>query len=205
MTDRPALQHDTLGALELGDVPSGLWALDSLVKEAEVVVVFAGDIDPGRFLILFAGDVASCEAALTKAIAESGRDVVETLLLPQAHERLRAALHGQLASLADGQELALGIVQCHTPTSTLAAIDRALKAADTGLLRLRFASELAGQGHAVLCGEQYDIEAALEAAAQGAPAGVVVRTRQISRPATETLQAAIQRGAGARSVMPLEP
>ncbi len=202
-----ATDHDTLAAIELVSVPAGLVALDALVKEAPVEIVFAGDIDPGRFLVLFAGDVASCEAALRRGADEVAGEVTETLLLPQAHERLRAALHGTLATpdaIADREE-SIGILQCHTPIATLAAVDRALKAAETRLTRLRFATELAGQGHAVLAGDQHDVEEALAAARDGAATGVVVQTRRIPRPARETLDAAAQRGAGARTLRPLDP
>jgi microcompartment protein CcmL/EutN len=202
-----ATEHDTLAAIELISVPAGLCALDALVKEAPVHVIFAGDIDPGRFLVVFGGDVASCEAALQRAASDLAGEVTETLLLPYAHEGLRAALHGELTTSAAAQDRqdALGILQCHTPIATLAAVDRALKVAETRLLRLRFASELAGQGHAVLTGDQHDVEAALQAAESGAPSGTVVLTRRIARPAIETCDAAAQRKNGARGLSPLEP
>ncbi|MBI5608357.1 MAG: BMC domain-containing protein [Deltaproteobacteria bacterium] len=202
-----ATEHDTLAAIELISVPAGLCALDALVKEAPVHVIFAGDIDPGRFLVVFGGDVASCEASLQRGAAEVPGEVTETLLLPFAHERLRAALHGHLLTSAEAQtrQDALGILQCHTPIAILAAVDRALKAAETQLLRLRFATELGGQGHAVLAGDQHDIEAALIAAETGAPAGTVVQTRRLARPAVETCDAAAQRLGGARALSPLEP
>lgn len=202
-----ATAHDTLAAIELVSVPAGLCALDALVKQAPVEVIFAGDIDPGRFLVIFCGDVASCEAALQRGADEVPGEVTETLLLPLAHERLRGALHGDLQTLAEVGERqdALGVLQCHTPISTLAAVDRALKAAETWVLRLRFATELAGQGHAVLCGDQHDIEEALSAAQHGGPAGTVVHTRRIARPAPETCDAAAQRRAPSRVLAPLEP
>lgn len=202
-----ATAHDTLAAIELVSVPAGLVALDALVKEAVVELVFAGDIDPSRFLVVFGGDVASCEAALRRAVQEVAGEVTETLLLPQAHERLRAALHGQLATaqeVADRQE-SLGILQCHTPISTIAAVDRALKAAEAQLLRLRFATELGGQGHAVLSGDQHDVEACLQAAVDGAAAGVVVLARRIARPAAEVYLAAAQRRVAPRALAALEP
>lgn len=186
-------------------MPAGLCALDTLVKEAEVTVYFAGDIDPGRFLIVFGGDLAGSETALARATLDAGRDVVESLLLPFAHARLRAALVGELSSEAATEGLSLGILQCHSPTSILAAVDRALKAAEVSVVRLRFASELAGQGHCVLCGDQHDVEAALSAAETGAPAGVVVRSRRIARPAPEVYAAAAQREPCPRRLRPLEP
>lgn len=202
-----ATAHDTLAAIELVSVPAGLVALDALVKEAPVDVVFAGDIDPGRFLVVFGGDVASCEAALQRAAAEVAGEVTETLLLAQAHDRLRAALHGQSAGADDAEDRqdALGILQCHTPIATIAAVDRALKAADTRVMRLRFATELAGQGHAVLCGDQHDVDASLQAASDGAAPGVVVLTRRIARPAAEVYVAAAQRRGSHRALSALEP
>ncbi len=195
-----------LAGLDLLHVPAGLAALDAACKEAPVRVLFAGDIDPGRFLLIFAGDLASVEAALHKAIGVSADALLESLLLPQAHAHLHAALRGTLADAGAilRAEHALGTLHAHTPLTLLAAIDRALKVADVSLLRLRMASELAGQGHAVLAGEQSDVEAAIEAAQTGLPSGVVLQTRLIARPAPEVVAAAMQRPAGARSLRPLD-
>ena len=195
-----------LAGLDLLHVPAGLAALDAVCKEAQVAVLFAGDIDPGRFLLIFTGDLAAVEASLHKGVAEAGDALLESLLLPQAHDSLHAALHGQFADsqgvLRD--ELALGTLHAHTPLALLAALDRALKVADVSLLRLRLASELAGQGHAVLAGEQFDVEAALHAAQSGMPAGVVLQARLIARPASEVVAAALQRPLGPRTLRPLD-
>ncbi len=197
---------DTLAALELRSLPAGLAVLDALVKEVEVSLRFAGDVDPSRFLLVFEGDLASVEVGLERAIEVGGGDVLESLLLPRAHAALRGALAGQLTAPAGpaGEEQAIGVLQCHTIIATLAATDRALKSAEVALLRLRLATELAGQGHAVVCGEQYDVEAALEAASREAGAGVVVETRLIPRAAVETFTAAGQRPLGHRALRPLE-
>lgn len=197
---------DTLAALELRSLPAGLAVLDALVKEVEVQLRFSGDIDPSRFLIVFEGDLASVEVGLERAVEVGDRDVLESLLLPRAHAALRAGLVGALTppEIPAGQEQAIGVIQCHTVIATLAATDRALKSADVALLRLRLATELAGQGHAVLCGEHYDVEAALAAAMTEAGVGVVVETRLIPRAAVETFAAAAQRPLGQRGLRPLD-
>jgi len=197
---------DTLAALELRSVPAGLVALDALVKEVEVALRFAGDVDPSRFLLIFEGDLASVELGLARAIEVGGQDVLESLLLPRAHALLRAALVGDFTPPSEPatDELSIGVVQCHTVISTLAAADRALKAAEVSLLRLRVATELAGQGHVVVSGEQYDVEAALACAQDDAGAGVVVETRLIARAAVETFSAAAQRPSGPRPLRPLD-
>lgn len=196
-----------LAGLDLLHVPAGLATLDAVCKEARVELLLAGDIDPGRFLIVFGGDLADVEVALGKGIAAGADALLESLLLPYAHDQLLAALRGTYAS-ADrvlAEEHALGTLHGHTPLTVLAAVDRALKAADVGMLRLRLASELAGQGHAVFAGQQEDVEAALLAANGGLPSGVVLQTRVIARPAPEVVAAACQRRTGPRTVRALEP
>ncbi len=187
-------------------MPSGLFALDALVKEADVTVRFAGDVDPSRFLIVIDGDLASVESALARVVDVGADDLLETLLLPRAHAALRAAVAGTFTPPEGpaSEEHAVGALQCHTVISTLAATDRALKSAEVALLRLRFATDLAGQGHAVVSGEQYDVEAALEAASTGAGAGVRVETRLIPRATAVTFAAAAQRRPGARPLRPLD-
>ena len=198
---------ETLAAVELSHVPAGFVALDGLSKEADVDVLFAGDVDPGRFLIVFRGDLGAVEVALRRSIEVAGADLAESLLLPNAHHGLRAALRGVTAQgdAARTAQYSIGVLQAHTVIAILAATDRALKAADVELLRLRFATELGGSGHCVFVGEQDDVEAALAAGTAGTPPGIVVIARRIARPADAVYIAAVQRGAGSRALRPLDP
>jgi len=202
----PDVTFDTIAAIELRTVPSGLATLDGLVKQARVRIRFAGDIDPSRFLVVFDGPLGDVEEALDRAIEIGAGDTLETLLLPRAHPRLRAGLSGELTPIEGpaNDEWTLGALQCHTVISTLAAVDRALKAADVVLLRLRVATDLAGQGHAVLAGEQFETEAALYAARETADTGVAVETRLIPRAAAQTFVAAGQRRLGPHRIKPLD-
>ena len=197
----------SIAAVELRSVPAGLAVLDALVKEAVVRIRHAGDIDPGRWLILFDGPLADIEVALERAIAVGGDDLLESLLLPAAHASLRAALGGEIVATSGiaAQEGSLGALECHTVLATIAAADRALKAADVTLLRLRLATHIAGTGHAVVVGDHDAVDAALSAARSDAEVGVEVRTRLIARAAHETVAAAGQRTAASRGLMPFDP
>ncbi len=187
-------------------MPAGLAVLDALIKAAHVHIRMASDIDPGRWLIIFDGPLGDVEEALAKGVEVGGADLLESLLLPAAHAALRAALRGDLvASTPFGAaEATLGALECHTVLATLAATDRALKAAEVSLLRLRLATHLGGSGHAVVAGEQSDVEAALAAAVEDAAPGVEVRTRAIARAAIETVAAAAQKTVGASMIRPFQ-
>jgi microcompartment protein CcmL/EutN len=193
--------------LEVGSLPRGLLVLDQMAKEAEVHVRWAGDVDPSRFLIVLDGDLSALESALDRGLVAAGDRLVAHVLLPQAHPRLLAGLDGVLSSRDDVQadELALGALESYTISGVVRGTDRALKIAPVRLVRLRFATQLGGQGHAVIAGEHADVEVALDAAAASEPAGVQIETTLIARPAAETaLAATLGRGAFGR-FGPLNP
>ena len=178
-----------IAGIELRTVPAGLVVLDALVKEAWVTIRYGGDIDPSHFLVLFDGALGDVESALSRALDVAGGDALETLLLPQAHDHLRAALAGRFVTAAEalGHEWALGSLQCHSVLGTLAAADRALKAAETALLRLRLASELGGQGHIVLVGEQFNIKTTLKITITNTNINITITNQIVPRPAEATL------------------
>ena len=152
-----------LAMLDIAAVPPGLFALDALVKEAEIVILSAGTVQNGRYLILFSGDVEPVERALTKALRVTGSAVIDKMLLPHAEPRIVPAIReGALRWPAPGDTL--GVVQTVTTPSLLLAVDAALKGAHVELVELRIADGLGGQGVASLWGEVYDVEAAIELA-----------------------------------------
>ncbi|MCB9777859.1 MAG: BMC domain-containing protein [Alphaproteobacteria bacterium] len=153
---------DALALLEVDSVALGLRVLDALVKRSPVTVLEANLVEPGRFLLLFAGGVAEVEEADSEAreVAEGG--LLDQLLLPLVHQDLLAGLRGHEARAADYDSL--GVVEGRTVASTLHACDRALKDADVALVGLRVAGGLAGRAYFVVHGLQHDVQASLDAA-----------------------------------------
>ncbi len=147
--------------LEIGDVPTGLVALDALVKEAPVSIIAAGTVQSGHWLVAFAGDVEPVELAFARASLRAGAVLVDAVLLPHAEARLLPALRdGAVRFPFPGD--ALGVVQTSSPPTLLRAVDAALKGTQVELCELRVAEGLGGRGLATLWGRQTDMEAALE-------------------------------------------
>ncbi len=149
--------------LDIGDVPAGLAALDALIKEARVEIVGRGTVQPGRYLILFAGGVEAVQFADAKAREAAGGALVDQVLLPYADERILPALLDGLVRWPHPGET-LGVLQSASSPKLLAAVDRALKGAEVGLVQLRIAEGLAGKALCTLWGHSYDVEAAIELA-----------------------------------------
>ncbi len=156
------MADDALGFIELDSIARGYKALDALVKKSPVRVLEANLVEPGKFLLLFCGNVAEVDEAYQEGCSTGGDAVVDRLLLPMVHEDVVAGLAGQL-----GRAIApdtIGVVEATSVAATLHACDRALKDAGVLLAGLRITPGLGGRGYFVLYGVQHDVEAALEVA-----------------------------------------
>lgn len=157
---------DALALVELDSIARGYLALDALVKRAPVRVLEANLVEPGRFLLLFAGGVAEVEESFAAALERAEGGVVDRLLLPMVHPAVLPGLAGRVQVLGpEGQAPdTLGVVESRTVAAGLWACDRALKDAGVRLAGLRLAPALGGRLYFVVEGAQHDVEAALEAA-----------------------------------------
>ena len=68
---RCALSDGSLGTaialLEYSSIAAGIVAGDAMVKRAELAVIHAGTVQPGRYLLLVGGEVADVAEALDAA------------------------------------------------------------------------------------------------------------------------------------------
>lgn len=160
-----------LALLEIADLPAGFAALDALAKEAPVVVLAAGTIQHGHFLVSFAGEVAPVELSFARAALRAGPALVDSVLLPHAEPRLVPALQDGGARFPYPGDT-LGVVQTASSPTLLRALDAALKGAQVELVELRIAEGLGGRGLGTLWGRQRDVEAAIDLATAAFARGV---------------------------------
>jgi microcompartment protein CcmL/EutN len=163
-----------LAMIEIDDLPRALIALDALAKEAPIVVIAAGTIQNGHYLIAFEGEVEPVEMSYARAMRVASDVVVDSVLLPHAEPRILPALLDGTARVPVAGD-ALGVLQTGTSPTLLRAVDVALKGAHVDLVELRIAEGLAGRGLATVWGAQTDVAAAVELAtaafARGCPGG----------------------------------
>ncbi|NOY24728.1 MAG: BMC domain-containing protein [Oligoflexia bacterium] len=155
---------DALAMIEVDSVATGLLALDALTKRAVVTILEANLVEPGRFLILFAGGVAEVDESFRAGLERCAEGTVDQMLLPFAHPALLAALEG--LEDHDGDLDTLGVIEGTHVAGTLEACDRSLKDAQVRLAGLRVAGGLAGRAYYVVHGPQHDVEAALDVGRQ---------------------------------------
>lgn len=168
-----------LAVVETASIARGLVMLDALVKKAPVVVKHARPVSPGKFVVVFGGDVEVVKESHAAALEIAGSDVIDELFLPGAHESLLSAVDGAL-SLAEGD--AVGIVEMTTIASALSAADTALKSVDVAVLKMQLAVGIGGKGWFTIAGSIADVSAALDAVKASAREDRVVGIELIAQP-----------------------
>ncbi len=83
-----------LGVLEFNSIAVGIKALDGVVKAASVKVIDARTICPGKFVILFTGEVAAVDASLTAGKEIGEGYIVDELFIPNLHSQIIPAIIG---------------------------------------------------------------------------------------------------------------
>ena len=177
------LPGPALGLLELESIARGIVVADVLVKRASVRLALAEAVTPGKYLLIFSGEVAEVEESFKAAEAAGGALVIDRLMLPQLALGVARALAGKPDAMRPDD--AVGIVETHTVASAIKAADTAAKRATVRLTGLHLAKGIGGKGYFTIAGAQADIEAALEGAAASIEPNLLVTTEIIQRPHRE--------------------
>lgn len=151
----------TIGMLETRSIACGIKATDAMLKAAEVALVRASVLCPGKHLTIVSGEVSAVSAAVDAGSASAGDSCAGTCVIARLDERIARALGGGRFEMGAD---AAGVVECSTVEASVRAADAALKAADAELARLRLGGGIGGKGYFVLTGDVAAVQAAVEAA-----------------------------------------
>lgn len=179
---REVAAEPAIAVLELGSVARGVETADAILWEAELELLFACAVQPGKYVLLFTGSIEDLVSALRRGSEVASGDLVDQVLIQQVHPQVLDALRRRDAEL-NGTLDALGVIETTTVASCIQAADRALKRATVDLLELRIANGLGGKSYVTLTGEVSDVRSAVLAGASLAESeGRLQRQVVIARP-----------------------
>jgi len=184
---RNAVGHNAIGLIETKSVVRGIEAADALVKAAAVDIIQSTSACPGKWLVLFGGDVSAVQSAAEVGRKAARESLIDSLVVANAHPSIFPALTSSAEVSIQGG--ALGIIETFTAAATLVAADTAAKAAAVELVEIRIAWALGGKAFVLFTGEVSAVRAALEAAAlRPEQEGVLVAATVIPAPHEDVLQ-----------------
>ena len=146
-----------IGTVELNSVASGVVAGDEMLKSADVKLLMAQPVCPGKYVLLVTGDTSSVETAV-----EAGRDkVVDSIIISSIAPEVIPAI---MRSTAPKQREAVGVIETYSLASAILAADYAVKSSAIDLIEVRLGRGLGGKAFVLITGNISDVTTAADTA-----------------------------------------
>ncbi len=150
--------HRAIGMIEFKTVSAGITAADRMVKTAQVELLEAQTVCPGKYIALIAGDLSAVNSAVEAAEAVRPEELIDSFVLGNPDESIFPAIYG--STQIDGVD-ALGVLETYDAASIIVAADVAAKTAIVKLIELRIAKGMCGKSYLLITGEVSACEAAI--------------------------------------------
>lgn len=176
----------TIGLIELNSIAKGIEVADEMLKSAEVRLLLAKTVCPGKYIILITGNVGAVQAAINHGEAAGEHYVVNRLILPNVHPQVIPAINAStnVEKLRD-----LGVLEFFSIASAIVAADAAVKSANVDLIEVRLGIGIGGKAFVTLTGDISSVNNAVTVGANTAlESGMLVNKSVISAPNKELLQ-----------------
>lgn len=177
----------TVGFIELNSIAKGIEAADTILKAADTELLYAKPCCPGKFQILFSGEVAAVKSSMDAANRSAAPYVVDSVVIPHIHEQVTKAIN---QSTYPEELQAVGVMEYFTITASVYGADAAAKAANVTLLDIRLGTGIGGKSFVVMTGEVAAVREAVAAGTkQAAEQGLLISEVVIPNPRPEVLDA----------------
>ena len=148
-----------IGMVEYATVSTGIEAADTLVKTAEVEIIEAQVVCPGKYIVIIEGDLSALKASIDACKVRYGEKLIDSFVLGNVDEGVFPAMY---ATVDVENPRALGVMETYSGASAIVAADAAAKTANVTLVELRIARGMCGKSYLFLTGEVAAVSAAIE-------------------------------------------
>ncbi len=175
--------YQAVGIIELKSIAKGVEATDTALKSAGIRLVSAHPACPGKYEIIFTGNIASVTASSEAVTQRFGTYIIDSALMGRIDPQVIEALFGTQSGEKKG---ALGVIETFSAASAIKVADVAVKTSRVAIYDLRVSRGMGGKGVVMVTGEVGDVTAAVEAGASYAQSiGQLNATSVIAAPHTE--------------------
>ena len=151
-----------IGLVELRSIARGMKTTDAMLKAADVELLRAHVVCPGKYIILIAGSISHVKNAVALGQQIAPEVVVDHFVLSNVHPSVFPAL---TATTVIEEVKAIGVVETFTLAGAIVAADTAVKAAPVQLIEIRLPFAMGGKAFTVFTGEVSAVRSAVKSAA----------------------------------------
>ena len=113
----------SIGFLELNSIAKGIEVADIVLKTAAVNLVFSKAGCPGKYYLLFTGEVAAVQASLDAGHTIGGSHVVDSCVIPRVHPQVIKAIN--MTSMPEEMR-AIGVMEFFSVSASVYGADAAV-------------------------------------------------------------------------------
>ena len=169
-----------IGLIEYKTVSSGMTATDIMAKTADIEILQAETVCPGKYFALVEGEVAAVQSAVNAAKKAIPEKLIDDFVLGNPHESIFRAIWG---TTEVDQPEALGILETYSIAQAIVGADIAAQAADVKLIELRLGRGMCGKSYLLITGQVAAVTMAIEKAKSSAGEyGMYLDSSVIARP-----------------------
>ena len=132
-----------------------------ITATAQVELIEAQVVCPGKYIALITGDLSAVDAAVENARVQYGEQLIDSFVLGNPHQGIFPAIYG---TTHVEHISSLGVLETYDAAAIIVAADVAAKTSDVELIELRIAKGMCGKSYVFLCGEVSAVEAAISRA-----------------------------------------
>jgi microcompartment protein CcmL/EutN len=158
---RMAPVKKAIGLIELRSIARGMLTTDAMLKAADVELLRAHVVCPGKYIILVTGTIGHVTNAVTTGQNVAPEIVVDHFILPNVHPSVFPAL---TATTVIEEVKAIGVIETFTLASAIVAADVAVKAAPVQLIEIRLPFAMGGKAFTLFTGEVSSVRNAVQTA-----------------------------------------
>jgi microcompartment protein CcmL/EutN len=152
-----------IGLIELRSIARGMNTTDKMLKSANVELLRAHVVCPGKYIILIAGNISDVRTAIATGEQVSPEVVVDKFVLSNVDPSIFPAL---TATTRVEHVKAIGVVETFTLAASIIAADVAVKAAPVQLIEIRLPFAMGGKAFVVFTGEVGAVQSGVNSAVE---------------------------------------
>ncbi|MCA9056414.1 MAG: BMC domain-containing protein, partial [Planctomycetaceae bacterium] len=141
---------NAIGIVETSSIARGFKIADTVLKTANVRMVVNRTICPGKYMVLFGGEIDDVSAAVEAGLVAGAHTVVDHFMIANLHPSVFPAISG-VSHLPELQSL--GVIEAFSVSSVIEAADAAVKATPVQLINLNLAMAIGGKGWVSMTGD----------------------------------------------------
>ena len=172
--------NKAIGMVEFGSISRGIYSADQMVKVADVEIVTAMPVCPGKYIAIVHGEVAAVQTSVDTGAREAGEFLIEQIVIPNVHDEVFPAITG--GSMPHQIE-AVGILEAYSMAAMVIAADAVLKAAELEPIEIRLGTGLGGKSFFTCTGEVAAVKTGIDTGtASIGEAGMLINAEVIPSP-----------------------